>query len=342
MGGEHIVEEDVRALAAQLQRDRDQVLRRVLHDQPAGRGLSSERDLGNPFRRRQRLARLEAEPVDDVHHAGRQQVTDQGEEVENGRGRLLSGLEHHGVSGRDGRRQFPGGHQDREVPRDDLAHHTEWFVEVIGDGFVVDLGQRAFLRADRTGEVPEMVDGQRDIGVECLAHRLAVVPRFGDGDGFEVLLDAVGDLVEDHRPFRGGRLAPGRRGRVRGVERLLDVGLIGSRDLAERLTVHRAGVLEVSAGRGRDPLPADVVLVPGLEGHQRALGTRSCIHGHGVSPALCRRRGGSVRLRDVNVSDVTEGRFRTVAARLHDVATVDGARPGRDPARRGGRGPGHA
>src|SRR3712207_8255048 len=45
-----VVEEDVRALAAQLQGDRDQVLRGVLHDQPPGGGLAGERHLGHPVR----------------------------------------------------------------------------------------------------------------------------------------------------------------------------------------------------------------------------------------------------------------------------------------------------
>jgi selenocysteine lyase/cysteine desulfurase len=64
-------------------------------------------------------------------------------------------------------------------------------VEVIGHGILVDLGQRTFLRPNGAGEVPEVIHGQRDIRVQRLAHRLAVVPGLGDRDGFEVLLDAL-------------------------------------------------------------------------------------------------------------------------------------------------------
>ena len=45
--GHHVGEEDVGRLAAELERHRDHVLGRVLHDQPAGRGLAGERDLGD-------------------------------------------------------------------------------------------------------------------------------------------------------------------------------------------------------------------------------------------------------------------------------------------------------
>ena len=123
-------------------------------------------------------------------------------------------------------------------------------MEVVGDGVLVDLGQRAFLGADRAGEIAEVVDCQRDIGVERFADRLAVVPGFGDRDGLEVLLDAVGDLVEDHRPLGGRGLAPRRRGGMRGVQRLLDIGLVGAGHLAEHLAGDRAGGSR-STGRPR-------------------------------------------------------------------------------------------
>jgi hypothetical protein len=43
---------------------------------------------------------------------------------------------------------FHDGHEDREVPGDDLADDAERLVEVVGDGVVVDLGDAALLRAD--------------------------------------------------------------------------------------------------------------------------------------------------------------------------------------------------
>src|SRR5690606_37124807 len=112
----------------------------------------------------QRLARLHAEAVDHVEHTGRQQVGDEFDDLQDrGRG-LLGGLEHHRVARGQRRGQLPGGHEDGEVPGDDLADHAERFVEVVGDGVVVDLADAALLGTHGAGEVAEVVDGQRQVG----------------------------------------------------------------------------------------------------------------------------------------------------------------------------------
>ena len=71
----------------------------------------------------ERLART-AVAGDDVHHAGRQaDLFAQLGQAERGEGRELGGLEHDRVSHRQRGRDFPGEHQQREVPRDDLPDH---------------------------------------------------------------------------------------------------------------------------------------------------------------------------------------------------------------------------
>ena len=120
---------------------------------------------------RQRLAGLDAEAVDDVEHAGRQEVGDQLHQHQDAERRLLGRLEHDAVAGGERRRQLPGRHQQREVPGNDLADDAERLVEVIGDGVVVDLGDAAFLRADAAGEIAEMVDAS--------GRSAAVVSRIG-------------------------------------------------------------------------------------------------------------------------------------------------------------------
>ena len=142
---------------------------------------------------------------------------------------------------------FQHRHQQREVPRDDLADDAQRLVEVIGDRVVVDLGDAAFLGADRAGEVAEMVDGERQVGGRRLADRLAVVPGLGEREQLEVLLHAVGDPVEDQRALGGAGAAPGVLGGVGGVERGLDVLGVGAGDLAEQLAVDRRDVLEIFA-----------------------------------------------------------------------------------------------
>ena len=99
--------------------------------------------------------------------------------------------------------------------------------------------ERALLGADGAGEVAEVVDRQRQVGGQGLADRLAVVPGLADGERLEVRLDAVRDLVQDVGALGGGGLAPGRGGRVRGVESELDVLGRGPGHLAERLAGDR-------------------------------------------------------------------------------------------------------
>src|SRR5262249_20180215 len=64
--GGDVLEEDVRRLAARVERDGDEGLGSIFDDQPARRGLAGEGDLGDARAGRERLAGLEAKAVDDV------------------------------------------------------------------------------------------------------------------------------------------------------------------------------------------------------------------------------------------------------------------------------------
>ena len=164
---------------------------------------------------------------------------------------------------------FQRRHQDREVPRDDLTDHAERLVKVIGDGVVIDLRQRAFLRADAGGEIAEMIDGERDVGEGRLADRLAVVDGLDRGEHLEVLLHAVGDLVEDLGALGGCGVAPGVLGLMRGVERKLDVGGLRAGDLADRLAGNGADIVEILAVDRRHPFAADEIFVARAQRHPR-------------------------------------------------------------------------
>ena len=93
-----------------------------LHDQLADLGRAGERDLVHVRVRGQRGAGGLAEAGDDVDHAvGDAGLGDQLGQPQRGQRRLLGGLEHHGAAGRQRRAELPRRHQQREVPRDDLA-----------------------------------------------------------------------------------------------------------------------------------------------------------------------------------------------------------------------------
>ncbi len=273
-------EEDVRRLAAQFDGGRNNVLGRRVHDVRAHRRGAGEGDLGDAFAGGQGFAGFFAETVHHVQHAWRQQVADQLHQHADAQRGLFSGFEHHAVTGGQGRRQFPRGHQQWEVPRDDLADHAQRFVEVVRRGQFVDLGAGAFLGADATGEVAEVVSGQRDVGVEGFPHGLAVVPGFGDGQQFEVLFDAVGNFQQHQRTVLSRGLAPGICGGMGGVEGFVDVFGSGAREFGDGLAVDRRGVGEVVAIHRRNEFAADVVTVLGLERNDRAFSTGMCItHG---------------------------------------------------------------
>ena len=129
--------------------------------------------------------------------------------------------------------------------------------------------QRAFLRADAGGEIAEMVDRQRDVGEGRLADRLAVVDGLDRGEHLEVLLHAVGDLVEDLGALGGRGVAPGVLGLMRGVERKLDIGGLRAGDLADRLAGDGADIVEIVAVDRRHPFAADEIVVARAQRHPR-------------------------------------------------------------------------
>ena len=88
-------------------------------------------------------------------------------EGERGQRREFRRLQHHRIAGRERRRDLPGEHQQREIPRDDLPAHA--------DG----LRPRKLALDQRrpAGVMVEMAGDQRNVDVARLADRLAVVDR---------------------------------------------------------------------------------------------------------------------------------------------------------------------
>jgi hypothetical protein len=94
---------------------------------------------------------------------------------------------------------------------------------VIRHRVLVDVGEGAFLRAHATGEVAEVVDGQRNVGVQRFADGLAVVDGFGVGQQFQVGFDAVGNFQQGVAARGGVGFAPGVCCGVGGVQCQFDV-----------------------------------------------------------------------------------------------------------------------
>ncbi|MNM45711.1 hypothetical protein D3C81_566370 [compost metagenome] len=246
----------------------------------AHRGRAGKGNLGDTLAGGQGFTGFAAKAVDDVEHASGQQITDQFSKHGNRQRRLLGRLEHHAVARGQGRGEFPGGHQQREVPGDDLPDHAERLMEVISGGVLVDLGGTAFLGADAAGEVTKVIGSQWHVGIQGFADGLAVVPGFTQGQHFKVLFDAIGDLQQDSRALLHGRAPPGIGYAMGGIQRQVDVGRAGARELGNRLAIDRRAVAEVLACQRGHEFAADVVAVNGLEADQGISCARGCVdHG---------------------------------------------------------------
>ena len=115
-----VVEHDERRLAAEFERKLLARARRRAADEAADFGRAGEGDLVDVVMRDERRARR-AVAGDDVDDARRQARLDAdfGERQRRQR-REFGGLQHHRIAGGQRRRDLPGEHQQREIPRNDL------------------------------------------------------------------------------------------------------------------------------------------------------------------------------------------------------------------------------
>ena len=196
-------EDDVRALAAELQRDALERLGGNLGDAAAGIGLAGEGDLVDAGMGGDRLTHLGTGTGDDVQHPGRdaglERELPEPERRERG-GRC--GLEDHRVPGRERGRDLPGGHHQRVVPRDDRADHPDRLAQRVAHHRRVDDVGPPVQVLRGAGEQLERGDGDLDLG-GALPLRLAVVAALELGEGIGLLVEQLGEPVE--RPRSLGR-----------------------------------------------------------------------------------------------------------------------------------------
>ncbi len=132
-------------------------------------------------------------------------------------GRRRGRLEHDRVAGGERRRDLPGQHQQREVPRDDLGGDAER---------PRDAARERVLELVRPARVvPEVGRRERDVDVAALLDRLARVHRLEDGELAAALLEDARDPEQVLRAFLAGERAPrAGLGAPRGTDRPVDVG----------------------------------------------------------------------------------------------------------------------
>ena len=142
-----------------------------------------------------------------------------------------------------------------------MPHHADGLVQherhhVAGEQIgLARVGQQA------PGEVAEVIDRVRHVDGARLADGLAVVERFEQRELLGVLLDDVGDLVQNDGARGLVGIAPGLERLPRRIDGGVHVFLGGVGDGGELLAVGRAEHVERRAVGGVNPLAADVELV---------------------------------------------------------------------------------
>ena len=217
-------EDDVRALAAQLERDALDRLRAEPHDLAARLRRAREGDLVDARMADEVGARGGPVGRDDVDDARRE--PDFGRELgdpQRAQGCLRVGLQHDGAPGRQGGRQLPGRHRQRVVPRDDLAGDADRLLQRVEEERAADRVRASGDRGDRGDVEAEVLDGLVDLGLDG-RDRLADVARLELGELLPVRDDRVGERVQEPRALGRRRLAPRavERG-ARGLDGAVDV-----------------------------------------------------------------------------------------------------------------------
>ena len=250
--------DEVRALAAELERDPLHRVGGEAHDLAARLRRAGERDLVDTGMANEVRARCRSVTGHDVDGAGRK--TDLGRELGQAnrrQRRLRVGLQHDGAAGRECRSELPGRHHQRVVPGDDLPHDTHGLLQRVEEERAADRVRAAADRRDRGGVVAEVLDGLVQL---CLdrGDRLAHVPRLELGELGTVGGDRVRERVQETGSLRAWSLAPVSVERAaRSLDRAVDIGLARHRRTGEQLARRRLGEVSDLARSGLGELAAD-------------------------------------------------------------------------------------
>lgn len=211
------------------------------------------------------LAGLGACAGDDVQHALRKNVSDEADEFQYGKGGVGGRLEDDGVASSKSRSEFPTSHEEREVPRNDLAYNADRFTENEGQGVVVEKLCGAFFRTDAACEVTEMVSAHGDIDSGGFTDRFAVVKGFNEREVSRVCVDDVSDLEEKILAFNRAGVAIAFKGFVGSLDCFVYIFLRCFCAFGEKCAVCRIMGFEYAAVRSGNPLAVDEKIILFLE-----------------------------------------------------------------------------
>ena len=236
-----------------------------------------------------------AESGDDVHHARRKTgFLNEMPQPQRAQRRFLGDFQDDRATGCQSRAEFPGRHQQRKIPRDNLTDDTDRLAERVGMKLGtghVGHGNRnrcAFDFRCPAGHVTEQVDRQGDIGRRCDGTRFPVIQRFNLGQFLEIGFHQIREFPEKFSPLRGRH-----RGPLPSLKRLpgrsdgfVDIRLVPLRHGRNRLVVRRVFYLERLPGGSSNPLPVNQQFVFPIDEGERFTtgGRRGGCQQHGSNP----------------------------------------------------------
>ncbi len=202
--------DDVRALAAQFQRDALQIgSSGGLQNEVPHFGGTGEGDFVDVHVVRDSGAGRRPKAGKNVHHAFREAgFHNQLADAQRRQRSLLGGLQNNRVPGRQRGPELPGLHQQREIPRNDLPANADGLMPGIAEERAVDGDGLAHHLIRPAGDN----SGSRRLWPRhprlSQCQRFAVVERFQARQFVGVLLDEVGQPVQEARSSGTGSFAP--------------------------------------------------------------------------------------------------------------------------------------
>src|SRR5215813_5752405 len=183
----------------------------------------------------------------DIDHAlGKSSFCNQLSQQQHRKWSLFGGFQNNAASCGECRSKLPRGHEQGEVPRDNLADYADRLAtsirKILGalgadrnrNSIALDLGRPSC-------HVVEQVNGQRHVGNAGDGERLSVVEAFELRELFCAGLDEIGELPNESPTLRGRHVRPRRilKGCACGSDRAVYVFLVAFGNLSEYLASRR-------------------------------------------------------------------------------------------------------
>jgi hypothetical protein len=230
-----VVEHQLRGLAAEFERDGDEVLRRCRLDQTARGDGPGEGQMLDAGMGRESRARLGPRAGDDVQRTGGQAcLHGDGGKGQRSQASFLGRFQDAGIAHGKRRADRTADDLHRIVPRHDMARDSVGFAQGI-DGVAVEKGDRLAHDLVSATRVELHVAGEGHRIGTTLSQRFADVERLKPGEVIDAGQDDLADPGQDTAAFRGRHPAPSAcAGGMGGGDGGVDIGPLAPCDTGQR------------------------------------------------------------------------------------------------------------